>query len=63
MSWRIWSRQQAAAQVKIERFPHVPALRAALRRRLRDAAPTDGGSGSGTGGRADAAKGGLALVK
>jgi len=49
----------AAAKVKIVRFPHVLALRAALRRRLRDGEPTDGGSGSGAGaGMADVAGGG-----
>eukprot|EP00964_Phaeocystis_antarctica_P147495 scaffold114111_cov19-Phaeocystis_antarctica.AAC.1 len=50
----------AAANVKIVRFPHVLALRAALRRRLRDGAPIDGGSGSGASGMADVAEGGAA---
>ena len=48
----------AAAKIKIVRFPHVLALRAALRRRLRDGEPTDGGSGSGAGGMADVVEGG-----
>ena len=48
----------ALAKAKIPRFPHVLALRAALRRRLRDGEPTDGGSGSGAGGMAGVAEGG-----